>query len=282
MPWWLYLTTMLEKSDITFGVAFLAGVITFFSPCFFPLWPVYISYFTGVGINALRRASVQELKLYRLRMLKQSSLFVAGFLLIFIILGALGGTLGLWFGHYRIIFQQIGGVAIVLLGLYLLEVFTLPQLYRQFKLKVPELFQRWQWLNSLLSGMTFGLAWTPCIGPILASILFLATFQGGSWHGLLLLLSFALGLGLPFLLSALLLQYILPWLPVLQRYMHRVQQFLGLVLSVIGLLLVTNQFDTILQYLNSIVYHSCYDAVRYNYYWFGSGWANRRYLCFTG
>lgn len=248
---WLQLD-MFSGSDVGFGIAFLAGVLAFFSPCILPVIPAYVAYFTGVGISDISQASQKQQKQYRKKIFLHSLIFVSGFILIFTLLGLATGALGSFLAVHQATLQRFGGVFMIVLGVYLMEIIRLPRLYRQLKLDSSKHITKFQWLNTFLTGLTFGFAWTPCIGPVLASILFLATFSGGSLEGVVLLLTFSLGLAVPFIITALLIQSGMPLIKKFGKYIALVQKVAGAFIMVLGILLLTGYFNTVLYYFISI------------------------------
>lgn len=246
---WEFQLAEIAGSDVGLGIAFLAGVIAFFSPCVLPILPVYISYFTGMNAVELRELPEdQQKKLFR-NTTWQAIAFVVGFLLIFMLLGLASGSLGGLLSFCRSKLQYIGGALFMFLGVYLLELLPIPWLYKQAKINAPINLTRWKIVNALVAGLLFGFAWTPCIGPVLATILFIATFAGGSVYGVLLLAFFALGLGLPFILLALTIQWTLP---LIRKYMFLLvglQKIAGVLLVLLGLLMITGLMTRAIQYL---------------------------------
>lgn len=228
------------------GVAFLAGMIAFLSPCILPVIPAYLSYFSGVSVDELTRNTGPRSA--RSALLWNALLFIIGFLIVFVMLGVAFGAVGQFLVTNRETFLRFGGVLLILFGLYLLELLPIPALYRsaQFRVRQSPRFRVARSLQSLLTGLAFGFAWTPCIGPILGTILFYATWAGGSAQGFVLLLSFALGLGVPFFLSAVALQFALPFLKRSQRMLQVVQRVAAGVLLVTGALIVIGLFDEVL------------------------------------
>ncbi|MBI4407447.1 MAG: sulfite exporter TauE/SafE family protein [Candidatus Kerfeldbacteria bacterium] len=236
------------EGNVSLGVAFLAGAITFLSPCILPIVPSYLSYVVGVSTTELKQTNGQR----RWAVVWYASLFVLGFIAVFMVLGLVTGTIGGWLALYKTKLQVVGGILLVLFGLHMLEVFKFSWLYKQVQPTTPRKISRWQSLNAVLIGTTFGLSWTPCVGPILASILFLATFSGGSTQGVLLLLMFALGLAVPFLLIAFFLQKLLPLLKRFSKYLVWIHRLAGVVILLIGLALLTGTFNYISGYFMSI------------------------------
>jgi cytochrome c-type biogenesis protein len=244
----LFDSALFSGSDIGLGVAFLAGLVAFFSPCILPVIPAYVSYFAGVGLADLKEKTQREQRFYRHKIFRHSLLFVFGFLSIFVLLGLATGAAASLLAINKETLQRVGGVFMILLGIYLMEIFNIPWLYKQIKFDVQKKFTRFQWVNAFLTGVTFGFAWTPCIGPVLGTILFFATFAGGSTEGVILLLSFALGLGVPFIAVALGIQRFLPFIQRLGKYTAYVHKAAGVIILLMGLLLLVGWFNPILGY----------------------------------
>jgi len=186
-------------TDVNIFVAFAAGVFSFLSPCVLPLIPSYLSFVSGVSLDEMR--SEEARARVRWRVILNSAAFIIGFSLVFISLGASASFLGGLFLDYRNTIRILGGLFILLVGLYLVGLFKIAVLdrYLQFNLKDKPA----GYLGSILVGITFAVAWTPCVGPILGATLALASTAGEVGRGTLLLTSYAAGLALPFFLSAL-------------------------------------------------------------------------------
>lgn len=239
----------LQGSDVGYGIAFLAGLLTFFSPCLLPIVPVYLAYCSGVSLVELAKADAVLQRFYQRKVFLHALWFVLGFTGVFILLGFATGWLGGWLIQWRTFMQVVGGVVLLGLGIYLLELFKLPALYKRAQYHFGNTVRHVQWLNALLAGVAFGFAWTPCIGPILASILFLATWSGGSWFGVSLLLMFALGLSIPFLLSALLIQSFSGWLRKIGPVIPILQKIVGVFIMLMGTLLLLGWFEPMMIWL---------------------------------
>ena len=174
-------------------IAFLEGVITFLSPCLLPMLPIYISYFAGGGERSVRRT------------LTGSVGFVAGFSIIFVILGALAGTVGSFLKEHQTLVNIVSGAVVIFFGLNFLGVFKL-NLFHGGSRHVDT--QNMNFFSAMIFGMIFSLGWTPCVGAFLGSALMLASQQGHVVQGMLMLLAYSLGLGIPFILSAVLIDYL--------------------------------------------------------------------------
>ncbi|MBI4543555.1 MAG: cytochrome c biogenesis protein CcdA [Gemmatimonadetes bacterium] len=225
------------------AVAFLAGLLSFLSPCVLPLVPSYLSYVTG-----MRGAA--EMRVQRRLALAHAALFVAGFSLIFVVLGATATVFGRLLNVYQHWLERAGGALIILFGLYTLGAFRLAFLARE---------ARWQlgdkpigFLGSVLAGVAFGAGWTPCIGPILASILLYTSSQSDLGRGIALLSTYSLGLAVPFLLAAYALDAFLRWFQGFRRYVRYVETVAGVLLVAVGVLLMTGTFTLLSSWLQGL------------------------------
>lgn len=214
-------------------VAFLGGLLSFLSPCVLPLVPSYLSFLTGVS-------GVAELGARRHLALLHALLFVTGFSIIFIALGATATELGRMLQAYQHWLERVGGALIVIFGLYCLGVLRLPFLGREARIQLSD--KPLGFLGSVLVGMAFGAGWTPCIGPILGSILLYASSRADLAQGLRLLLAYSLGLALPFLVAAWALEAFLRWFQQFRRYVRWVERVAGAVLVVVGVLMLSGSF----------------------------------------
>ena len=224
----------------TLPLAFMAGVLSFLSPCVLPLVPSYLAY---VGGSAAGGAQTQARRLA----LRNSLLFILGFSLVFVALGASASLIGSLLFAYREPLIRAGGVLIVLFGLIMLGVFRLPLFQREARLRFGG-DSRTPW-GAVLLGMAFAVGWTPCIGPVLGGILTLAASSGTLSSGTLLLASYALGLALPFFLAALALESFLKFSASFRRYLPWVERVAGTLLVAAGLLMLTGRYTALNQQL---------------------------------
>jgi cytochrome c-type biogenesis protein len=223
-------------TEVNVFVAFAAGVFSFLSPCVLPLIPSYLSFVSGVSLEEMRGA--QAAARVRTRVVLNSVAFILGFSLVFVSLGASASFLSGLFLGYRNFIRLAGGLFVLLVGLYLVGVFKIVALerYLQFNLKDKPA----GYLGSVLVGITFAVAWTPCVGPVLGAVLALAGASGEVGRGIFLLSSYAAGLAVPFFLSALAVNSFLQFSQRFRRYIHAVHVMGGVLLIIAGALLITD------------------------------------------
>jgi len=226
----------------SFALAFVAGLLSFLSPCVLPLIPSYVGFLTGL--------TLEELEVRRGTALAHALWFVAGFSLIFIALGVTASALGVVLLRSQVWIGRIGGGVVILFGLYLLGVLRPRSLTRERKVQLTR--KPLGYLGSAFVGVTFGAAWTPCIGPILGAILTLAAAQASVAHGAALLTAYSAGLALPFVVTALALDRFLAWFQRFRPYLAWVERSAGVLLILLGLLLVTDRFTLLASWLQGL------------------------------
>ena len=223
-------------------VAFAAGVLSFLSPCVLPLVPSYVGFLTGMTLDetaARRRLAVGH-----------ALLFVVGFSLVFVLLGASATALGGALKHYQSWLQRAGGVLIILFGLVCLGVIRVGWMEQERRLQLRD--KPVGFLGSALVGMAFGFGWTPCIGPVLGAILGLAATSTDVTRGMLLLGVYSAGLALPFLAAAYALDAFLRWFQRFRKYLPWVMRASGAMLVLVGLLLVSGEFTRLAGWLQAL------------------------------
>ncbi len=233
---------MNEPAVLGFLVAFIAGLLSFLSPCVLPLVPSYLGFITGMTlpeVSGRRRAA-----------LTHALLFVAGFSLVFVLLGASATALGRALNHYQVWLQRVGGVLIILFGLLCLGVFKGGLLTQERRLHLER--KPVGYLGSLLVGMAFAAGWTPCIGPVLGGILGLAATSSDVTRGMQLLAVYSAGLALPFLIAAVAVDSFLDWFQRFRRFLPWVMRVSGVMLIVVGVLLVTGEFTRLAGWLQGL------------------------------
>ena len=227
--------------DISLLMAFLAGMLTFFTPCILPLIPAYISFIAGSSLADIAR-EVKSPK--RTRTIATNALFfILGFSLIFIILGATATSVGKFFHERQIIISKIAGIIVIIFGFHLIGLLRIK--YLDFK-KKPHLQNRSVGhISSFLVGIAFAGGWNPCMGPIIASILLYASTMGTLTKGIWLLISYSLGLGVPFFITAIAINSFIRhrYFIKMQRYFRTISVASGSILIVIGVLILTNNLQ---------------------------------------
>ena len=219
-------------------VAMLAGLLSFLSPCTLPLFPSYLSFVAGVSYDELTGPAASART--RRAVLGNSLFFIAGFTLAFVALGLPFSFLGQALGRYQRTIAQVGGAFIIVMGLYVAGWLRIPFLTRYWKVELKA--RPAGYLGTLVAGLTFAVGWTPCVGPILGSILTLAGTVGKASTGMIMLLAFSMGLAIPFFLSALALDRFLSLFDRYKRFLPVVSTVSGLLMIAVGVLLVTDYF----------------------------------------
>jgi len=227
--------------QVSWLLAFLAGVVSFLSPCVLPLIPGYVSLVSKMSFEELTDGNTEG-KVNKIFI--PSILFVMGFAFVFVTLGASASFIGTFIQDNKVILLKISGVIIILFGLFTMDIIKIPQLYRERRLNIPQ--GNMGLMGIFFLGIAFGFGWTPCVGPILASILLYASTAEGAGKGALLLLVYSLGLGLPFLLTGLALSKALSAFGWIKRHYSLYKIIVGGTLIVVGILMVSNN----LFYLN--------------------------------
>jgi cytochrome c-type biogenesis protein len=231
-----------EPAALGIAVAFAAGLLSFLSPCVLPLVPSYIGFLTGMTLPEMARR--------RRAALAHALLFIGGFSLVFVLLGASATALGRALNYYQLWLQRAGGVLIILFGLLCLGVFNVRLLTQERRLYLER--KPVGYLGSALVGMAFAAGWTPCIGPVLGGILGLAATSDEVSRGMLLLTVYSAGLALPFLIAALAVESFLDWFQRFRRFLPWVMRVSGVLLVLVGILLVTGEFTRLAGWLQGL------------------------------
>ena len=234
--------------DVTFGAAFLAGLISFVSPCVLPLVPPYLCYLAGVSLDQLTGDAPTEVR--RRTVFFSSLTFVLGFSTVFVALGAGASAIGQFVRSYMDILSVVGGVIIIVMGLHFLGVFRIGLLHRQARMEVRN--HKVGPAGSYLMGLAFGFGWTPCIGPVLSVILGVAGTRDTVGAGALLLAVYSLGLGIPFVAAGLFAGPFMRWMRRYRGHLGKVEKAMGALLVLTGVLFVTGQITTIAYWMLSL------------------------------
>ena len=218
-----------------YAIAFLEGIITFLSPCLLPMLPIYISYFAGGGERSNKKT------------LKTALGFVLGFTVIFVAMGALAGTLGSFLTKYQTAVNIVSGLIVILFGLNYMGVFHL-NIFKGVGASMEK--DNLDFFSAALFGMVFSIGWTPCVGVFLGSALMLASQQGRALEGMLMLLSYSLGLGVPFLFSAVLIDRLKGAFNWVKAHYKQVNLVCGALLVIVGVLMATGMLGRFLTVLS--------------------------------
>lgn len=221
---------------VSFPAAFVAGLLSFFSPCVLPLIPAYFTFITGFSIEELTEEYNSEI---RKKVFLSTFLFVLGFSLVFILMGASASYLGGLMYTYKKLIRIIGGILIIILGIHLTGLIRIPGL--DFEKRVTLEKKPLHFLGTLIIGMAFGAGWSPCIGPLLGSILIVAGSQETVWQGVMLLGIYSAGLATPFIIISIFINFLLIFIKKASKVLKYVNVVAGVVLIVVGLILVSNK-----------------------------------------
>ena len=229
--------------DVTYSVALLYGLLSFFSPCVLPLIPSYFCFITGLSLEELTTASQSTL---RQKIMFSTLAFVLGFSIVFIILGASASYLGGLLSSHKGLIRMIGGHFVILFGLHLTGIINIPLFQYEKRLHVHQ--KPLHLMGTFLIGMAFGAGWTPCIGPILGSLLVLAQEKETVGQGVRLLCIYSAGLALPFILLSAGINYLLVFTRKATKVLRYANPIAGTLLVITGLLLVTNKLHLLTFY----------------------------------
>ena len=237
-------------NQVSLGIAFMAGILSFLSPCVPPLVPGYISFLSGVSLEDLRQGAGQG------RLIRKAGLtsifFVLGFSVVFIALGASATLIGRLLVNYIGILTKVAGVLIVILGLHLLGVFKLSALNYQKGINISKF--KPGYFGAFLIGLAFAFGWTPCVGPILASILALAAAEETMIKGMVLLSAYSLGLGLPFIMTGFAVGSFMRFFEKYRRFIRWGEIVAGVFLVVIGVLIFFDSLGALSRFLPEFFY----------------------------
>ncbi|HRR96112.1 MAG TPA: cytochrome c biogenesis protein CcdA [Candidatus Ratteibacteria bacterium] len=224
----------MEIKSYSLGISFVAGVLSFLSPCILPLIPIYISYITGISIEQLQE-SKNTLKIFII-----SLFFISGFTLIFVLMGASATAIGNFILKKKNILRIIGGIIIIIFGLHLIGILKIKKLYTEKKIVLKN--KKTGYLSSFLLGMAFSAGWTPCVGPVLSSILIIAANEKTVLRGIILLFTYSIGIGIPFLITSLLLNKLLNFFNKIKKHYRAIEIIMGFLLVILGVLFLLNKF----------------------------------------
>ncbi|MDX9819283.1 MAG: cytochrome c biogenesis protein CcdA [Desulfococcus multivorans] len=227
---------------ISYSAAFLAGLLSFMMPCVFPLIPAYFTFITGYSLDELTHDSSAAV---RKKVFLSTLAFVSGFSVLFIALGGLAASFGGLFAQHKDIIRIIGGVIIIILGIHLTGIFRIHFLEIDKRVQIQK--KPLHFFGTFIVGMAFGAGWSSCTGPMLGSIIAMATTQETVWQGMVLLALYTLGLALPFLLISVFINYLLVFMRRIGRAVKYINPIAGALLIIVGVFLLGfNYFNALL------------------------------------
>lgn len=227
--------------DVSLWGGLLAGLLSFVSPCVLPIVPPYLAWLAGVSFYRLKDAEPTAAD--RQQIILAAVFFVLGFSVVFVALGATASLIGNTIARYFDVLSIIAGIAIIVMGLHFLKIFQIGILYREARVQVVQ--KPAGLTGAFVMGLAFAFGWTPCVGPVLAAILFVASGEDTAARGSLLLAAYSLGIGIPFIAAAVFASRFLRWAAVFKKHMRKVEIALGLFLIITGILFITGQMSAI-------------------------------------
>lgn len=230
--------------DVSLGAAFIAGLISFVSPCVLPIVPPYLAWLAGISFEELKDETNAA---SRRRIVIAAFAFVLGFSTVFVALGATASTVGKAIAQYFDVLSIVAGAVILIMGLHFLGVFRIGLLFREARVQVQK--KPAGPFGAYVMGLAFAFGWTPCVGPVLAAILFVAGSEGSAARGAALLAAYSFGIGVPFLLAAFFASRFLNFAGGFRKHMGTVEKVMGGLLVVTGLLFMTGSMSAISQWL---------------------------------
>ncbi|WP_147124234.1 cytochrome c biogenesis CcdA family protein [Shimia ponticola] len=233
--------------DISFGGALIAGLLSFLSPCILPIVPFYLSYLAGVGMNQISADGVIS-RAVRLRAVAAASLFALGVITVFVALGASASLIGQAVREWFDVLRYAAAALIFAMGLHFLGIVRIGILYRQFRADAGD-SSNVSLAGAYVIGLAFAFGWTPCVGPVLAAILFTAAGTETAAKGAMLLFTYGLGMTLPFVIAALFIGPFMAWMKRFRRHLPLVEKAMGLLLILFAVLIATNSLNIIAQWM---------------------------------
>jgi len=231
--------------DASVGGALLAGLISFVSPCVLPIVPAYLAYLAGISFEELKTGDQSSVAARRI--VWSAVAFVLGFTTIFVALGATASIVGQSIARHLDTLAIIAGAILIIMGLHFLGLFRIPLLYREARIHVSN--KPAGLAGAYVMGLAFAFGWTPCVGPVLAAILFVAGAKDTAMRGAVLLSAYSIGIGIPFIIAAIFAGRFIGWAGRFRKYMRQVEMAMGVILIVTGVLFMTGQMANIAYWL---------------------------------
>ena len=233
--------------DITFAGALVAGLLSFLSPCILPIVPFYLSYLAGVGMDQISAGSAISADVRR-RATLSAIAFAAGIITVFMALGATASIFGQMVREYFDILRWIAATIIIAMGMHFLGVIRIGYLYRQFRADIDKT-SNVSLIGAYVLGLAFAFGWTPCVGPVLAAILFTAAGTETAWRGAWLLFVYGVGMTAPFVVAAFFVRPFMLWMTRFRRHLPLIEKAMGGLLILFGILIATDSINYIAQWM---------------------------------
>ena len=231
--------------DASYFGSFIAGIVSFLSPCVLPLVPPYLAYMAGVSISDM--ADDERPPAVSAKVVITSVVFVLGFATVFVALGASFSYIGSYISQHFDLLSYIAGVVIIIFGLHFLGVFKIGFLYREARFQVAN--KPLGYLGAYIMGLAFAFGWTPCVGPVLTAILFVAGNEAEASRGALLLFAYAMGIGIPFIIAAVFAGQFMRFMTRFRAHMGKVEKIMGILLILTGIMFLTGTMQSISYFL---------------------------------
>ena len=241
--------------SLNIPIAFWAGIASFFAPCVVPLLPAYVGYVTGVSVKDLE---TRGYKPYLKKIFLSSLFYILGFSIIFVLLGTAAAGFGVYLRRYDDIVRTLGGSMILVFGLEFAGIINLSFLAHEKRAKLPTWARDLGYIKTFLVGVIFATAWTPCIGPVLGSILTLAAVSGTVAKGAMLLFVYSMGISIPFMLFSLTLASATRYLAFFKRHAGAFSKMAGVLLAVLGILLLTDTYKYLYSWIFDVAFRLGY------------------------
>lgn len=233
--------------DVTFMGAIVAGLLSFLSPCILPIVPFYLSYLAGAGMNQISAGSEISTAV-RIRAVLAACCFALGVMTVFVGLGVTATMFGSLLRDYFDVLRWVAAAIIIAMGLHFMGIVKIGFLYRQFRADAGET-SNVGLIGAYVIGLAFAFGWTPCVGPVLAAILFTAAGQETANEGAALLLAYGLGMTLPFVVAAMFIGPFMAWMARFRKHLGLIEKLMGLMLILFGILIATNSVNYIAQWM---------------------------------
>lgn len=235
--------------DVTYGGAMVAGLLSFLSPCILPIVPFYLCFLAGISMGELQGSQTGNWNSRR-RIILATVFFALGIITVFMGLGATATIFGQALRSYFGVLRYVAGGIVILLGMHFIGILRIPLLYRQARIDTQQ--NPVSLMGAYIVGLAFAFGWTPCVGPVLAAVLFAAGAQETAWQGASLLLVYGLGMTLPFVIAAVFASQFLGFMSRFRKYFGLVEKLMGVLLIMFGLLIITGRINVIANWMLSV------------------------------